>query len=80
MQNKLSENKNFNFKNNKNSSLVFSFSKNDLLTELFGVDDKNLVVIEKELKVKIRYKGNAMVVHGERDKQYLTKTLKTHNY
>ena len=33
------------------------------------------MVIEKELKVKIRYKGNAMVVHGERDKQYLTKRV-----
>ena len=75
MQNKLFENKTFNFKNDKTSSLVFSFSKNALLTELFGVDDKNLIVIEKELKVKIRYKGNAVIVYGERDKQYLSKKV-----
>ena len=75
LQNKLFENKTFNFKNDKTSSLVFSFSKNALLTELFGVDDKNLIVIEKELKVKIRYKGNTVIVYGERDKQYLSKKV-----
>ena len=49
-----------------NYSLDFELSENDYLPNLFGVDDKNLQIIEKIHNVKIKYRGNKIKITGSK--------------
>ena len=49
---------------NLNYSLDFELSENDYLSNLFGVDDKNIQIIEKIHNVEIKYRGNKIKVIG----------------
>ena len=49
---------------NLNYSLDFELSENDYLTNLFGVDDKNIQIIEKIHNVEIKYRGNKIKIIG----------------
>ena len=50
--------------NNLNYFLDFELSENDYLPNLFGVDDKNIHIIEKIHNVKIKYRGNKIKIIG----------------
>ena len=43
---------------NKNENLELELDDNSILSNLFGVDDRNLSLIEKINQVKIQYRGN----------------------
>ena len=47
-----------------NYSLDFELSDNNYLPNLFGVDDKNIQIIEKFNNVKIKYRGNKIKIIG----------------
>ena len=47
-----------------NYSLDFELSENDYLPNLFGVNDKNIQIIEKIHNVKIKYRGNKIKIIG----------------
>ena len=49
---------------NINFSLDFELSGNDYLPNLFGVDDKNIGIIEKIHNVEIKYRGNQIKIIG----------------
>ena len=49
---------------NLNYSLDFELSENDYLPNLFGVDDKNIKIIEKIHNVQIKYRGNKIKIIG----------------
>ena len=51
---------------NFNYSLDFELSENDYLTNLFGVDDKNIQIMEKIHNVEIKYRGNKIKITGTR--------------
>ncbi|MDC0058165.1 PhoH family protein [Pelagibacteraceae bacterium] len=51
---------------NINYSLDFELSDNDFLSNLFGVDDKNIQIIEKINNVKINYRGNKIKIIGSK--------------
>ena len=50
--------------NNFNYSLDFELSENNYLPNLFGIDDKNIQIIEKIHNVEIRYRGNKIKIIG----------------
>ena len=50
--------------NKLNYSLDFELCENDHLSNLFGVDDKNIQIIEKIHNVKIKYRGNKIKITG----------------
>ena len=50
--------------NNKNYSLDFELSDNNFIPNLFGVDDKNIHVLEKVNNVQIKYRGNKIKIIG----------------
>ena len=52
---------------NLNYSLDFELDENDYLPNLFGVDDKNIQIIEKINNVKINYRGNKIKIIGEKN-------------
>ena len=49
---------------NINYSLDFELSDNNYIPNLFGVDDKNIHIIEKVNNVKIQYRGNKIKIIG----------------
>ena len=49
----------------KRSTTYLEFEDNTLLIELFGSQESNLKLIEKELPVTITARGNQVVIHGE---------------
>ncbi len=49
---------------NLNYSLDFELYDNNHITNLFGVDDKNIQIIEKVNNVKIKYRGNKIKIIG----------------
>ena len=51
---------------NLNYSLDFELSDNNYLSNLFGVDDKNIQIIEKNNNVKIKYRGNKIKIIGSK--------------
>ena len=50
--------------NNINYSLDFELSDNNFIPNLFGVDDKNIHIIEKVNNVQIKYRGNKIKIIG----------------
>ena len=49
---------------NINYSLDFELSDNNLIPNLFGVDDKNIHILEKVNNVQIKYRGNKIKIIG----------------
>ena len=49
---------------NLNYSLDFELSDNNFISNLFGVNDKNIQIIEKINNVQIKYRGNKIKVIG----------------
>ena len=49
---------------NINYSLDFELSDNNYIPNLFGVDDKNIHIIEKVNNVRIKYRGNKIKIIG----------------
>ena len=47
-------------------SLNIEFSDNNILTSLFGVNDKNIQTLEKINNVKIQYRGNKVKIIGSK--------------
>ena len=50
--------------NDLSYSLDLELSDNNYLPNLFGVDDKNIQIIEKINNVKIKYRGNKIKIIG----------------
>ena len=50
-----------------NYSLDFELSDNDYLPNLFGVNDKNIKIIESIYNVEIRYRGNKIKIIGPKN-------------
>ncbi len=50
--------------NNLNYSLDFELNDNNYISNLFGVDDKNIQIIEKVNNVQIKYRGNKIKIIG----------------
>ena len=50
--------------NNLNYSLDFELNDNNYLSNLFGIDDRNIQIIEKINNVKIKYRGNKIKIIG----------------
>ena len=51
---------------NTNYSLDFEINDNNFLSNLFGIDDKNIQIIEKNNNVKIKYRGNKIKIIGSK--------------
>ncbi len=51
---------------NTNYSLDFELNDNNFLSNLFGIDDKNIQIIEKIHNVKIKYRGNKIKIIGSK--------------
>ena len=51
---------------NINYSLDFELNDNNFLSNLFGIDDKNIQIIEKNNNVKINYRGNKIKIIGSK--------------
>ena len=51
---------------NTNYSLDFELNDNNFLSNLFGIDDKNIRIIEKIHNVKIKYRGNKIKIIGSK--------------
>ncbi|MDB2349261.1 PhoH family protein [Alphaproteobacteria bacterium] len=49
---------------NINYSLDFELSDNNFISNLFGVDDKNIHILEKVNNVQIKYRGNKIKIIG----------------
>ncbi len=52
---------------NLNYSLDFELNDNNYLSNLFGVDDKNIQIIEKINNVQIKYRGNKIKIIGNKN-------------
>ena len=59
---------------NKLHNLEIELNDNSTLTNLFGVNDSNLQIIEKINDVKIQYRGNRITIFGNKKSIYETKT------
>ena len=51
---------------NINFSLDFELNDNNFLSNLFGIEDKNIQIIEKNNNVKIKYRGNKIKIIGSK--------------
>ena len=60
---------------NKNENLELELDDNTILSNLFGVNDRNLSLIEKINQVKIQYRGNKIKISG--NKKSIFETRKT---
>ena len=58
---------------NETSNLEFELDDNTLLSNLFGVNDSNLNIIEKINDVSIQYRGNKIKISGNKKSIYETK-------
>ena len=47
---------------NKNENLELELEDNTILSNLFGINDRNLSLIEQINQVKIQYRGNNLVM------------------
>ncbi len=56
-----------------NYSLDFELNDNNYLSNLFGVDDKNIQIIEKINNVQIKYRGNKIKIIGNKTSIKATK-------
>ena len=54
---------------NETSNLEFELDDNTLLSNLFGVNDSNLNIIEKINDVRIQYRGNKIKIF--RNKKFI---------
>ena len=59
--------------NNKNDNLEFELDDNSILSNLFGINDSNLQIIEKINNVKINYRGNKIKITGNKKSIFETK-------
>ncbi len=50
-----------------NYSLDFELNDNNYLSNLFGVNDKNIQIIEKINNVQIKYRGNKIKIIGTKN-------------
>ena len=57
--------------NNKQSTTSLEFEDNTLLIELFGSQESNLKLLEKELAVIITTRGNQVVIQGEEENTHI---------
>jgi len=51
---------------NVNYSLDFELNDNNFLSNLFGINDINIQIIEKINNVKIKYRGNKIKIIGSK--------------
>ena len=58
---------------NLNYSLDFELNDNNFIPNLFGVDDKNIQIIEKVNNVQIKYRGNKIKIIGTKSSIIETK-------
>ena len=58
---------------NKNENLELELDDNTILSNLFGVDDRNLSLIEQINQVKIQYRGNKIKISGNKKSIFETK-------
>ena len=55
------------------NNLEIELDDNTLLSNLFGVNDSNLQIIEKINNVKIQYRGNKIKISGKEKSIFETK-------
>ena len=58
---------------NKMSNLEIELDDNTILSNLFGINDSNLSIIEKINNVKIQYRGNRIKISGNKKSVFETK-------
>ena len=58
---------------NKNENLELELDDNTILSNLFGINDSNLSIIEKINNVKIQYRGNRIKISGNKKSVFETK-------
>ena len=58
---------------NKISNLEIELDDNTILSNLFGINDSNLSIIEKINNVKIQYRGNRIKISGNKKSVFETK-------
>ena len=58
---------------NKNENLELELDDNTILSNLFGINDTNLSIIEKINNVKIQYRGNRIKISGNKKSVFETK-------
>ena len=51
---------------NKNENLELELEDNTILSNLFGINDRNLSLIEQINQVKIQYRGNKIKISGNK--------------
>ena len=58
---------------NKIDNLEIELDDNTILSNLFGINDNNLQLIEKINNVKIQYRGNKIKISGKKNSIFDTK-------
>ena len=58
---------------NKNENLDLELEDNTILSNLFGINDRNLSLIEQINQVKIQYRGNKIKISGNKKSIFETK-------
>ena len=58
---------------NKNENLELELEDNTILSNLFGINDRNLSLIEQINQVKIQYRGNKIKISGNKKSIFETK-------
>ena len=53
-------------KNQLAESIHMEFNDNSVLSSLFGVSDSNIQLLEKINNVKIEYRGNIVIISGNK--------------
>jgi phosphate starvation-inducible PhoH-like protein len=64
----------------KQLTTYLEFEDNNLLIELFGSQESNLRLLEKELPVTIATRGNQVVIHGEEENTHIAGHVLTSLY
>ena len=59
----------------KVSSHILNFPENSCLPNLYGFQDQNLKIIEKELQIEISYRGNFIEIFGNYDSFIIAKKI-----
>ena len=60
---------------NSKDNLQLELDDNTILSNLFGINDSNLHIIEKMNSVKIQYRGNKIKIYGEKKSIFETKKI-----
>ena len=55
------------------NNIEIELDDNSILSNLFGINDSNLLLIEKINNVKIQYRGNKIKIYGKKDSIFETK-------